>query len=767
MIRGTLLTNSLRAIVAVLLLGSTFSASAATEKAWAAWNNRTCWSCHSSTGRVDGRPDLSNSSYYASSSGFLNMKTEDDFIKALDKRPVPRPVPPVPPDPSNLYYEMILLAIATAPKDVDDRKELWKLLLDARDGRARPLGNNKDELIADELDFGNQVATAFSPRFVRIGNERGNAMEYTARIQTTAGFTITGNSCNGSISVGGLESKGTVAGGQVCDLTISFTSTPADGARTTQLNVVMTAGAGVDDIDPQLPLRPIILKGRATEVLKAELRIDAPPLFPKMPDTEVGKTSPPQELTLKSVAPTKLRFSLIDVESTSPVEFSHSTDCLMETDYEMNASCKVWVTFSPKPGGGGSAKLIIRHNGIDEKVEYVLNGIGLTSPPEPDVELSPMNGLDFGNQTVGGLFDTRSLRVTNSGNVTLKDISVSIEGAAFSIVGATTCAPLERQQSCEIRVLFSPPAVQQNYVGKLHVKSNAGIDSADLKGNGVGAAVPVLSWNGAPTQADFGIVSVGATSAVQSVMLFNNGPGGVTPLLINAVGTDSGMFEVVISDSRDEKACKIGRPLYEKDSCRIDLRFRPGSRGARGATLQIVSEGSPPPTMSLSGTGLSGPTPSLRLLPTDLSLDNTRVGSVSAPGEVTIQSTGAGVLTTQSIAVSGPFTLSNKTCPATPFTLPAGASCTVIVAFAPQSEGPASGTLTVTSDASPPSQSVALSAQGDPRARSGGGGCSMTSGRSPTDPTLWALVLLAFAALYARRRRRNAHRTSRADARQP
>jgi hypothetical protein len=47
---------------------------------------------------------------------------------------------------------------------------------------------------------------------------------------------------------------------------------------------------------------------------------------------------------------------------------------------------------------------------------------------------------------------------------------------------------------------------------------------------------------------------------------------------------------------------------------------------------------------------------------------------------------------------------------------------------------------------------VALDDMGQPKADVSGGGCSMAFGDTLTDPTLWALALLAFAALCDRHR---------------
>jgi len=65
-----------------------------------------------------------------------------------------------------------------------------------------------------------------------------------------------------------------------------------------------------------------------------------------------------------------------------------------------------------------------------------------------------------------------------------------------------------------------------------------------------------------------------------------------------------------------------------------------------------------------------------------------------------------------------------------------------------------SGALSVTTDAAP--TELALSGSGEAAADVSGGGCSMVTADSLTDPTLWALAALALAALLYRQRARAA-----------
>jgi hypothetical protein len=420
--------------------------------------------------------------------------------------------------------------------------------------------------------------------------------------------------------------------------------------------------------------------------------------------------------------------------------------------------CTVNVRFRPQAQGDFSTNLTFNHNALGGSRSITLNG---STTREPVVQLMPDSALNFGAQTVGGLYPALTSRVTNAGLADLSITNVVVDGAAFAPdASAPTCraaTTLVPGAHCDIDVRFAPSTNGVDYAGTLRIESNAAAVQLPLAGTGSAAAVPKPEWSAALTELNFGDATIGAGSAFQSVTLYNPGPGGgIAPTVINAVGADGSMF-VVTSDPADSLTCQVGRPLYQTRSCRIDLRFVPGALGARSAALQVVSNGTTPPTLFLSGQGVSGAAPALMLAPTTVALAQTRVGSDSAPVDVTIRSTGSSPLAVQGMTVSGPFRMVNKTCASAPFVLARSASCVVSVVFAPQSEGSTSGTLTIESNAIPQSQDVALQGVATARAEDGGGGCSMTSGLSPTDPTLWTLVLLAALALVARHRRRARH----------
>jgi MYXO-CTERM domain-containing protein len=199
-------------------------------------------------------------------------------------------------------------------------------------------------------------------------------------------------------------------------------------------------------------------------------------------------------------------------------------------------------------------------------------------------------------------------------------------------------------------------------------------------------------------------------------------------------------------------------------ACTLALRFNPAKFGdapnniaARSATLQVMHN-APAGTVAefpMTGNLTIG---FLSASPASLSLGSVRVGAQSAPVELRLTGAGSGVVRVTAMEAGAPFTVQSKTCPSLPFTLQSGGDCTVTVTFTPTDARAASAMLRISTNTDSKAVEVHLAGNGEERADVSGGGCSIASGNTLADPTLWVLVLLAIAALAHRRRTRNLQR---------
>src|SRR5215472_10398728 len=85
-------------------------------------------------------------------------------------------------------------------------------------------------------------------------------------------------------------------------------------------------------------------------------------------------------------------------------------------------------------------------------------------------------------------------------------------------------------------------------------------------------------------------------------------------------------------------------------SCLIKVTFTPAAIGSRKATVSINDDGGGSPQLvPLTGTGTE-----VKLVPTSLSFGGQKVGTTSAPKNVTVTNVGATTLTINSIGLTGP-----------------------------------------------------------------------------------------------------------------
>jgi hypothetical protein len=101
-------------------------------------------------------------------------------------------------------------------------------------------------------------------------------------------------------------------------------------------------------------------------------------------------------------------------------------------------------------------------------------------------------------------------------------------------------------------------------------------------------------------------------------------------------------------------------------------------------------------------------TPAVTLSPTSLTFGTQLKGTTSPAQTATLTNTGTASLTISGLRASAAFTQTN-TCPAS---LAAAASCTISVSFAPQVNGTATGTISITDNAKGSPQTVSLTGSG-------------------------------------------------------
>ncbi len=458
--------------------------------------------------------------------------------------------------------------------------------------------------------------------------------------------------------------------------------------------------------------------------------------------------------------------SITSVTQTDAAEFALTENCAGTTLARLSGgspTCSVALTFTPN-GLNQRCTTVTVHatfssNG-DQSVIVCGNGVPV---PVPQLSLS-RSAIAFGSRSIGALYPTEPLTISNAAGATaaLQIGSVTLSGSGFAFVpDASACQnrALAAGTSCTLQLQFTPDLnlPGTSYAARVAIASNDPSTpnaSVALSATAVAYSVPALQWQqiSSTTLSFPGLVIVGQSSAQPLVARLANpdGPGAVDVQAVRLVGADASSFS----------ASGCPALLYQGDFCDVSISFMPGSGGQKTAQLQVVSTiGVAPPLLTVQGQGVGGTSSYLIVSANALAFGGVRVGAQSDPLSLRLAAGGDGVLQVTSITAPAPFSVVTQTCPPVPFTLPVGADCSVTVTFTPTSASDMSAKLSVGTDSSAQPLQVDLDGVGQSQADVSSGGCSIATGDSPTDPTLWALATLAVLGLIQRRRWRAAART--------
>ena len=546
-----------------------------------------------------------------------------------------------------------------------------------------------------------------------------------------------------------------------------ITFTPgASGPRNATLEVQRLDTA----LQPTGPLFSVSLLGNRGPVAMA----NATSLFDGVEVEITGSVSAQRSVQISSRGNDPLVFSGFSIAPGAQTEYSLAgTGCQALPGSQLAAftggtaaSCLVTVNFDPSAVGPRTATLNIATDA--GAIAIGLNGIGSLAPRLQVIQgitiLASGGTVDFGPQTIGGLYPPRRLTLHNVGTSRGLELILPAAPAGFAFAPGADCVPvLAPGGNCSLDIGFAPTVTAPPYdAGFAFASRDATTADAltpfalRLTGQGVTFAKPALVWRDTAEQPltaiEFADTVAGQVRSA-AFRLRNSGPGGIDLQVLNAVGADAAAFAVSLTSCSVPTAA-LPANLYEGESCDFVLQFAPTTAGAKAATLQVISTGSLTPALVARGTGIASATATtLQLSTTAVAFDDVVVGSASAPQEVVLMALGSTPLRVTSLDVTGPYAAQSKTCGAPPFLLQPGAECKLAIAFMPTAVGAAAGTLSIAVEGGAPTE-VALNANATAEPDVSGGGCTVARGETLADPTLWLLLLGAVVVLVARRRGR-------------
>jgi hypothetical protein len=469
-------------------------------------------------------------------------------------------------------------------------------------------------------------------------------------------------------------------------------------------------------------------------------------------------TSPAQTVTVSNTGTAALNLSAITLTGAASADFTRSGTCVNGTSVAAGGNCSIQLTFRPTATGTRNATVTITHNASGGTSTIAIVGTGAPGPAVASVTPAMLSYT----QTISTVSAAQAITVRNSGGQPLTLGAISITGAnaaEFSIGTGATCAAstvVNPSATCTLPITFRPTAAGARSASVAIAHNAAGSPATvALNGTATVTAQPAISLSAASLT--FGEVAVGSNSAAQTVTLTNSGQAVLTLGTLTIGGLASGDF------SRGG-TCTNGATIAAAGTCTMQLTFAPTAVGDRTGTLTVTSNAlNGAQSVSLSGSAVHY---AISVNPTAATLKPTVLGAMSEAVQAVVANSGGSPLMLMSIAVTGPFALTQgaNACGDEPIMLSPGQSCNVYVAFQPAAAGMASGEVMITSAASAEPTRIALTAEAvaEPAAavvsssalspsNSGAGGCSVGAPGQLVDPLLAVMLAVALFVVLVRR----------------
>ena len=346
-----------------------------------------------------------------------------------------------------------------------------------------------------------------------------------------------------------------------------------------------------------------------------------------------------------------------------------------------------------KSSGSGYPDLGMADFNGDGKLDLVIPGSTSTALLlQNTVSLTP-NSLAFGNQSTGTSSAPQTLTLSNIGTSTLRVGTISFTGDRGFSETDNCSGGVAAGSSCAIAVVFSPvtggaktASISVSYQG---LGTPA---TATLTGTGVNAATVSLT----PASLTFPTELVGARSQPQTVTLTNTGTIAVTVSTISTTGAFT-------------QTDNCPSSLTQGQNCQIEVVFQASARGVQPGKLSVTDTAThSPQSVRLSGIGTV-----VKLSATGVNFGDQTVGTTSAAVPITLNNEGTVPLSITQISITGANASNFSQTNNCGLGIPADASCTIAVTFAPTATGVLTAAVSITDNGGASPQTVQLTGTGD------------------------------------------------------
>jgi Abnormal spindle-like microcephaly-assoc'd, ASPM-SPD-2-Hydin len=297
--------------------------------------------------------------------------------------------------------------------------------------------------------------------------------------------------------------------------------------------------------------------------------------------------------------------------------------------------------------------------------------------------------VSFG--TVGvGKTTTQSVVVTNTGTSSVTIDQTAVTGTSFTTGGGAPAASIAPGQSRNIKIQFAPLS-PGSAAGGFTVTSDAANSPLSVALVGMGAQ-PGLAIS--PTAISFGNVLVGQ-SGTQAVTLTNTSSSNVVVNLATVSGNAFGINGLTLPTT-----------IAAGQSVSFNAQFMPTSTGAGTGSISFTDNAAASPqAIILSGSGVTQSS-TLSANPASAAFGTVAVAGTGTQ-TITLSNSGNASVTISGVTTTGTgFSVVGLS---TPLAIPAGQAATFTAQFAPATAGSAAGNITIASNASNATLSIALS----------------------------------------------------------
>ncbi len=186
-------------------------------------------------------------------------------------------------------------------------------------------------------------------------------------------------------------------------------------------------------------------------------------------DTSVGKTTPPQTVTVMNMVLAPAHITNVVVTG----DFLQTNNCpAPPAALAQNDGCEIQVSFKPSAAQKYSGTLTIHHDGLGSPLTVELAGTGETGGEKA---VAAPASLSFSPQKVGTDSEPQQATLSNQANRPITVYGIAIKGD-FMILPSSTCEKLQgflgANASCTLMIEFSP--LQPGYdVGEITITDSA------------------------------------------------------------------------------------------------------------------------------------------------------------------------------------------------------------------------------------------------------------------------------------------------------